>query len=101
MFLKKKRSGVIKGRGCADGRKQRTVYFKEETTSSTYHNDSLMTILLIEAFEGRIVASGDVPGTYVHTIMKDFTVLKLTRESVESLCEAEPNHNKFVTIERA
>ena len=32
--------------------------------------------------------------------MKDFTVLRLTGESVESLCEAEPNYRIFVTIER-
>jgi hypothetical protein len=32
MFLKKKRCGPIKGRGCADGRKQRIYKTKEETT---------------------------------------------------------------------
>ena len=33
MFLKDKRCGTMKGRGCADGRKQRKT--KEETSSPT------------------------------------------------------------------
>jgi hypothetical protein len=33
MFLKKKRCGRIKGRGCADGRKQRIYKTKEETSA--------------------------------------------------------------------
>ena len=35
MFLKQKRCGKIKGRGCADGRKQRVYKTKEETSSPT------------------------------------------------------------------
>ena len=36
MFLKKKRCGRIKGRGCADGRKQRIYKTKEETSAPGY-----------------------------------------------------------------
>jgi hypothetical protein len=35
MFLKKKRCGRIKGRGCADGRKQILYKTKEETSAPT------------------------------------------------------------------
>ena len=35
MFLKEKRCGRIEGRGCADGRKQRSCKTKEETSSPT------------------------------------------------------------------
>jgi len=35
MFLKEKHTGQIKGRGCADGRKQRLYMQKEETSSPT------------------------------------------------------------------
>ena len=35
MFLKQKRCGRIKARGCADGRKQRIYKSKEETSSPT------------------------------------------------------------------
>mmetsp|Transcript_7190 Transcript_7190/g.15685 ORF Transcript_7190/g.15685 Transcript_7190/m.15685 type:complete len:221 (-) Transcript_7190:165-827(-) len=35
MFLKRKRDGTIKGRGCADGRPQRAYINKEESSSPT------------------------------------------------------------------
>jgi hypothetical protein len=35
MFLKQKRCGKIKGRGCADGRPQRLYKTKEETSAPT------------------------------------------------------------------
>ena len=35
MFLKRKRSGLVKGRGCADGRSQREFISKEEASSPT------------------------------------------------------------------
>ena len=59
-----------------------------------------MMTLLVEALEQRAVATGDVPGVYLHAALKDFTVLKLTGESVESLCEADESYKKFVTYER-
>jgi hypothetical protein len=38
MFLKKRRSGAIKGRGCADGCRQRLDVRKEEASSPTVSN---------------------------------------------------------------
>jgi hypothetical protein len=37
MFLKEKRCGHIKGRGCADGRKQREYLTREDTGSPTVY----------------------------------------------------------------
>ena len=42
MFLKEKRDGSIKGRGCADGRKQRLHTTKEEASSPTVAIESVM-----------------------------------------------------------
>jgi hypothetical protein len=42
MFLKKKRCGTIKARGCADGRKQCEYTSKEETSSPTVAIEVLM-----------------------------------------------------------
>ena len=42
MFLKEKRTGEIKGRGCADGRKQRATLTKEETSSPTVAIESIL-----------------------------------------------------------
>eukprot|EP00957_Ditylum_brightwellii_P124665 9501520-Ditylum_brightwellii.AAC.1 len=42
MFLKKKQCGQIKGRGCADGRKQQTYTHKDETSAPTVATEALM-----------------------------------------------------------
>ena len=41
MFLKQKRSGRIKGRGCADGQKQREFTTKEESSAPTISTEAL------------------------------------------------------------
>jgi len=43
MFLKQKKSGRVKARGCADGRKQRRYMDKEETSSPTVATESPTT----------------------------------------------------------
>ncbi len=42
MFLKEKRCGKIKGRGCADGRSQREYMSEEETSSPTVATEALI-----------------------------------------------------------
>jgi hypothetical protein len=49
MFLKEKRCGTIKGRGCADGRKQRETMTKEETSSPTVATEALILTCVIDA----------------------------------------------------
>jgi len=65
MFLKQKRCGRIKGRGCADGRKQRTCKGKNETSSPTVTTESLFLSCVIDAMEGRDVATVDIPGAFM------------------------------------
>ena len=65
MFLKEKRCGKIKGRGCADGRPQRLYKTKEETSSPTIFIESLFLTCLIDAAEARCVATCDVPGAFM------------------------------------
>ena len=59
-IVKEKRDGSLKGRTCADGRKQRGWCTKKETTSPNAHNESLMMVATIEAHEGRAVGTGDI-----------------------------------------
>ena len=62
MFLKLKSDEVkIKGRGCADGRKQRDWISKEDTSSPTVSTEGLMLSCMIDAMEGREVATTDIP----------------------------------------
>jgi len=56
MFLKRKRSGKVTGRGCADGRKQRAYIPREDATSPTVATMSVLLTAVIDALEGREVA---------------------------------------------
>jgi hypothetical protein len=61
--IKEKRSGVLKGRVCADGSPQQGLYSKAETGSSTISTDALFMTIMIHALEGRDVATADIAGT--------------------------------------
>ena len=66
-IIAQKRSGKIKGRTCANGRKQRKYLKGDESYASpTASLESIMTTLVIDAHEGRDVAIADVPGAYLH-----------------------------------
>ena len=47
MFLQQKRCRIIKGRGCADGRKQRMYMSKEDTSSPTVTTEVLLLSCVI------------------------------------------------------
>lgn len=70
MFLKQKRDGRIKGRGCADGRKQRADAVKGEASSPTISTEAVFLILTIAAKEGRNVMVMDIPGAFLQTELK-------------------------------
>ena len=66
MFLKEKWAKTVKGWFCADGRKQRGDWMKQETTSPTVSNQSLFLTLVVDAHERRDVACYDIPGAFLH-----------------------------------
>ena len=70
MFLKEKRSGAIKGRGCADGRPQRKTMSKEEASSKTPHTESIIITSMRDAKEKRHVMITDIPGAFYKPIRK-------------------------------
>ena len=68
MFLKLKRDDVtIKGRVFAYGRKQQDWISKEYISSPTVFTEGLMLLSMIEAMEGREVATTDIPGDFLQT----------------------------------
>ena len=76
-LIKKKQDGTIKGKTCADGSKQH-LYLKEyeSVSSPTVFLEALFTTLLVDVFEGRDIATVDIPGAYLHAEMpKDKTVI--------------------------
>jgi hypothetical protein len=71
MFLKEKRTGIIKGRGCANGRKQRDYLTKEDTSSPTVAIELVLLSCTIDAKERSDVATVDIPGAFMQTDMED------------------------------
>jgi hypothetical protein len=68
MFLKKKRNGMIKGRGCANGKQQREYIDKEDANSPTVAIEAVLLSCIIDALEKRIVATVDIPGAFMQQI---------------------------------
>lgn len=75
MFLKKKRDGKVKGRGCADGRKQRLYIDKCDASSPTISTEAVFLIIMVAAKEERDVAIVDIPGAFLHTKLEGETVI--------------------------
>ena len=87
MFLKKKRCGTIKGRGCADGRKQRAYVTKEESTSPTISTEAVFLTAVVDAWENRKVAVLDVPGAFMQVDMDELVHVRFEGEMVDKLLE--------------
>ena len=100
MFLKQKRCGKIKGRGCADGRKQRLYKNKEDTTSPTITTKALFLTCLVDSIENRYVATCDVPGAFMHSDIDEQLHFKLEGEIAELLVKVDPTYAEFVSKEK-
>ena len=98
-LVKEKRDGSLKGRTVADGRKQRDLYDKADTTSPTVSVDALLLTLIVDAYEGRDVAICDIAGAYLNALMDEFVVMKLEGDMVDIFCEMDPSFRKFVVME--
>ena len=104
MFLKKKRCGKIKGRGCADGRKQRIYATKDDVSSPTVATEALLLTCLIDAMEHRDVATVDIPGAFMQSDMEgihgETTYMKLEGKTVDILKKLDPKlYEKHTTYE--
>ena len=65
VFLKRKRSGKMKGRGCANSRPQRDYITKEESSSPTVFLYALMGSCVMDALDDRKVITVDIPVTFL------------------------------------
>ncbi|KAG7363646.1 reverse transcriptase RNA-dependent DNA polymerase [Nitzschia inconspicua] len=99
MFLKQKRCGTIKGRGCADGRKQRLYKTKEETSSPALSIEALFLSCVIDAYERRYVLTCDIPGAFMQAKMDELLHLKLDGTILEILLRMDPSYCQYVTYE--
>jgi len=96
MFLKEKHTEVIKGRGCADGQKQRLYTNKEDASSPTVAIESVFLTSVIDAQENQDVATLDVPGAFMQAIMEDTVHMKLEGTMADLLINIAPEvYKKF------
>ena len=91
MFLKKKRCGRIKGRGCADGRKQRIHTKKEDASSPTVAIEAVMLSCVIDAEERRHVAFLDIPGAFMQANMDELVHMRLEGKMAELFVRIDPS----------
>ena len=104
MFLKRKRCGKVKGRGCADGRSQREFISKDEASSPTVSLYALMVCCAINAIENRYVITADIPGAFLQTDMPNDEVVhvRLDGAMAELLAKLDPEkYNPCITTDRS
>jgi hypothetical protein len=71
IFVTKKRTGELKARQVAGGNKQRDFISKEESSSPTASNDSIILSSLLDAIKGREVVTVDIPNAFIQTVVED------------------------------
>ena len=98
MFLKQKRSGMIKGRGCADGRKQREFITKEESSVPTISTEALFLTCIIDALEKRDVAKIDIPGVFMQADMDENVNMKIERKMANLTTKIDPKKYEKYTV---
>jgi hypothetical protein len=99
MFLKRKKCGKIKARGCADGRPQREYISKDESSSPTVSIYALMTSCLMDAIEGRNVATCDIPGAFL--LQADWPAdrdcyLKIEGAMISMICDIDSDYSRNI-----
>ncbi|MEL6660658.1 MAG: reverse transcriptase domain-containing protein, partial [Bacteroidota bacterium] len=99
-LIKEKRDGVLKGRTCADGRPQRKLYTKAETTSPTVSSEALAITTIVDAYEGRDIATCDITGAYLNAHIDDYVTMKFTGRAVDVLCQLDPSFKEKIVYEK-
>ena len=101
LFLTEKRSGKIKARGCADGRRQRVYKTKEETSSPTVALESVFLTSLIDAKERRKVVTVDVPGAFMQSDMDEVVHMRIDGDAAKLLLQVDQKrYEPFLTEEK-
>jgi Reverse transcriptase (RNA-dependent DNA polymerase). len=96
-LIKLKKNGILRGRTCADGRKQRSYILAEDATSPTVSNEALLLTCVTDAKEGRRVVTADVPGAFLHADIGDDVVHVIVEgEQLKILLKSNPSYSRYV-----
>ena len=87
MFLKRKRNGKIKARGCADGRPQRAYIPQEDARAPAVSTEAVFMTAVIDAMENRMVAIVDIPGAFMQADMDPGVYMRIDGAMVDLLME--------------
>ena len=98
-MIKEKQCGKVKARACADSRKHGKYIKKDDVSSPTGQQESLIISMMIDAKEGRDVATVDIVGAYLLAQMNNYVLVKLTGKPVETMCIISNTYKKYVTVE--
>ena len=101
MFLKRKCCRKIKGRGCADGRKQRAYITKEDSTAHTVSTEAVFLTAVIDALENQDIAVLDVPGAFMQADIDELVHVRFTGEMVNMLLQIDKEmYSEYVMMEK-
>ena len=101
MFLKEKRDKTVKGRFCAEGRKQRGDWTKQESTSPTVLMESVFLTAVIDAHERRDVGCYDIPGAFLHADNDEDITMVLKGRLAELMVQVALNlYRKYITVDK-
>ena len=101
MFLKEKRDKSIKGRMCADRRKQQEMWTKQDSTPPTMAMESVFITAVINAHKGQDVGCFDIPGAFLHADLDEDVTMILKGPLVELMVQVAPNlYLKYITVNR-
>ena len=75
------------------------VYKNDDVSSPTGQQESLIISMMIDAKEGRDVATVDIVGAYLLAQMNNYVLVKLTGKPVETMCIISNTYKKYVTVE--
>jgi len=99
-LIKEKRCGRIKGRAVVDGRGQRGLYDKGETSSSALTLEAFISTLAIDAAEERDVATADIAGAFLKADQPDLVIVQMRGPAVSAILQAnKEKYEKYVSDE--
>ncbi len=101
IFLKEKKSGVIKARSCANGNPKREHITKEEAAAPAFALESVFITSTINAKESRKVVTVDIPGAFLHADNKDYVIMKMVGTLAELMVKTNPKlYQQYVILEK-
>jgi hypothetical protein len=90
IFLKEKKSGVMKERSCTNGNPQKEHIAKEEAVAPTVALESVFITSTIDAKESRKVVTVDILGAFLHAANKDYIIMKMVGLLAELMVKTNP-----------